>query len=78
MSKIEIQKNVLEIASTILGVGVGMETCRVNTPAWNSLKHMEIMFGIEEHFDVQFSESELTDLDSISKVVDLLGGKYAT
>jgi acyl carrier protein len=78
MTETNVQENVMQIFSTMLGAAVDMGTNRTNMPAWNSLKHMEIMFAIEEQFDIQFSELELSELDSLSEIVDALSGKYAT
>lgn len=40
---------------------------------WNSLKHIEIVFQVEEECDVQFEENEIAelfDVESISAAVD--------
>lgn len=44
---------------------------------WNSLKHIEIVFQIEEEFDVQFEEDEIAELfdaESIVEAVDRARG----
>jgi acyl carrier protein len=78
MTEINVQEDVMQIFSTMLGAAVDTGTSRTNMPTWNSLKHMEIMFAIEEQFDIQFSELELSELDSLSEIVNVLRGKYAT
>lgn len=80
MSNLNTEATVIKTFSTILGVEIkpAHNIDRVNTPQWNSLKHMEIMFGIEEQFSIEFSEAELSDLDSISKIIAILDNKYAT
>ena len=45
---------------------------------WNSLKHIEIVFQIEEEFEVQFEEddiAELFDVESIVAAVDRVRGR---
>jgi acyl carrier protein len=45
---------------------------------WNSLKHIEIVFQIEEEFEVQFEEddiAELLDVESIVAAVDRVRGR---
>ena len=45
---------------------------------WNSLKHIEIVFQIEEEFEVQFEEddiAELFDVKSIVAAVDRVRGR---
>jgi len=44
---------------------------------WNSLKHIEIVFQVEEAFDVQFAEDEigtLVDVKTIAAAVDRARG----
>jgi acyl carrier protein len=45
---------------------------------WNSLKHIEIVFQIEEEFEVEFEEddiAELCDVESIVAAVDRVRGR---
>lgn len=49
--------------------------------AWDSLKHVELMFLLEDHFDLRFSEKEMAAMENaveIERVVEgKLGGKRA-
>jgi acyl carrier protein len=67
-------ETVYQICANILEreIPIGTEIDRENTPEWNSLKHMEIMFSLEESFDFQFTEAELVSLSSISAIIDRL------
>ena len=45
---------------------------------WNSLKHIEIVFQIEEEFEVQFEEDDIAklfDVESIAAAVDRVRGR---
>lgn len=46
------------------------EIIREHTPEWDSLRHMELVFLLEDTFGVQFTEAELRDLTSLSTIVD--------
>jgi acyl carrier protein len=37
---------------------------RASVEQWDSLKHMEIIFALEDRYGVQFDESEFPALDS--------------
>jgi acyl carrier protein len=41
---------------------------RVHVPEWDSLKHMEIVFALEDRYGVQFDESEFPLLDSPASI----------
>ena len=51
-------------------VAPGADVAREEEPAWDSLKHMEMMFAIEERCGVQFTQEELGGLDRISAIVE--------
>lgn len=46
---------------------------RRETVQWDSLRHIELMFAIEDHFEVQFSEHQLATLDSLYAIAAALG-----
>jgi acyl carrier protein len=57
------------LMSSVLGIIVTEETVRKKEPAWDSLKHMEIIFAVEGKWGVTFSEEEIV---LIGSVADLL------
>jgi acyl carrier protein len=57
------------LMSSVLGIIVTEETVRKTEPAWDSLKHMEIIFAVEGKWGVTFSEEEIV---LIGSVADLL------
>ncbi len=79
MDRIGIEQTVVIVLKTILkhSVGEGAEVTRQNTVSWDSLKHIEIMFALEDELGVEFSEEELVALDSVTKIVDAVLAKHA-
>ena len=45
---------------------------RDGTEAWDSLKHVEIVFALEDRYGVQFDESEFALMDSAAAIAGLL------
>jgi acyl carrier protein len=41
---------------------------RGSTSEWDSLKHMEIVFALEDRYDIRFDESEFDALDSVESI----------
>lgn len=51
-------------------VGAGEEVSRASEARWDSLRHMEIVFSIEDALGIEFEEGELAHLDSYSRLVE--------
>jgi acyl carrier protein len=50
---------------------------REDNPAWNSLKHVDLIFLIEDEFGIELTEDEMSDLDSLSGIVALVESRRA-
>ena len=77
MDRQQIESSVLAVIAAVLKGGVGRDCSRENTPRWDSLKHIEIVFAVEDELGVQFSEEELARLDSVAKIVDVAVARHA-
>jgi acyl carrier protein len=67
-----MENKVLEIVSNILQVdisSISLDTSMDNTTKWDSLKQMQIVIAIEEEFEVQISDDDLIEANSIHKLV---------
>lgn len=78
MENSQIIEELSAILKAILGKDVTAETSRENEPAWDSLKHMQIVFAVEEQFEVQFEEEEIAELTSVKAFAESLGSKKSS
>lgn len=69
MNHQHIESAVLKIIGTVLKEPVDLDASRATLSKWDSLKHVEIMFALEDEFDVVFSEEELASLDNVRIIV---------
>jgi len=53
------------------------EVRRDQEPAWDSLKHVEIMFAIEDRFSVKFTAAEFAELASIDQIAAAVESRVA-
>ena len=51
------------------------ESNALNTPNWNSLRHIEIMLAVENAFGVRFTMPEMVSMQNIGDMRQLLIGK---
>jgi acyl carrier protein len=71
------EEEVKKVVSSVLGIEASNNTAREIEPKWDSLKHVEIMFGVEDACGVRFSQQQLAELkrvDEISNAVEKLRG----
>lgn len=75
MDPLSLEKEVLAVLAVVVKrkFDIGANVSRKNTPEWDSLKHIELMFALEDRFDIQFSEEELARLDSVATIVEAVG-----
>lgn len=78
MDRNQIEQTVLTVLGTVLKLpfSVGMDLRRRDCPAWDSLKHIEIMFTLEEELGMEFNEAELAALDSVVSIVEAALAKH--
>ena len=50
---------------------------RTELAEWDSLKHMELVFALEDKYQVQFDESEFERLDSPARIASALQARHA-
>ena len=48
------------------------ELVRSSVPQWDSLKHMEVVFALEDRYGVRFDESEFAALNSPTAIAKAL------
>jgi acyl carrier protein len=80
MTRGEIREAVAELLSISLGrpVAETESVTRDADPKWDSLKHVQLVLLLEEHFGVQFNEEEMGGLRSSDKIVQAIEEKSGT
>lgn len=78
MKRDQIEAVVRAVLSKVLKHEVHQECSRENTPDWDSLKHIAVVFAIEDELGIQFPEDEISKLDSVARIVDVAESLYAT
>lgn len=63
-----IVAEVLGIPSNAIDANTSMQT----EPKWDSLRHMNLIFALEDHFGFRFGDEEIPTLTSISAIDTVL------
>ncbi|MFC1525477.1 acyl carrier protein [Candidatus Latescibacterota bacterium] len=73
-----VERRVIRVASQILG-GSEADLTVSDSPEtvseWDSLRHMNLILGLEEEFGVTFSDTEMLELVDIQSIVDVTSQK---
>jgi len=69
-----VQEKAAGLLSALLGRSIGPEDAvvRADESRWDSIRHLELVFTLEDAFDVRFDAAELPALDSLAAIVDHL------
>jgi acyl carrier protein len=71
MSDTETRDKVRQIMGAVLQepVAPGQDVTRESAPGWDSLKHVELLFALEDGCDIKFDRLEFAELDSLDALV---------
>jgi acyl carrier protein len=69
----ELARNIFDDDSLVLTDS----TSAADIPGWDSLGHVNFMFGIENEFSVQFTEDEFIGFEDIGELKRVLADKVA-
>ena len=54
-------------------VPAGENVTREGEPRWDSLRHVELIFSIEDEFGLTFDEADLAELNNLDSLVEAVG-----
>jgi acyl carrier protein len=79
MNRDQVEARVHEVLSLVLKLPTspGEPLLRADVPEWDSLSHVEIIYGVEESTGVMFSEEEIASLDGSASIVDAVERRLA-
>ena len=70
-----MEDKIKEILATVLEIDqsdVNNDTSPDTVSSWDSLRHMKLVFAIEDEFDVQFSDDQIIQLTDVGKIINCL------
>ena len=62
-------KEILAIILEIDESDVNNDTNPDTVSSWDSLRHMKLVFAIEDEYDVQFSDDQIIQLTDVGKII---------
>ena len=74
----DIHTRLRALLAEVLGAPLGEgEVSRETVPSWDSLRHVEVIFAVEEEFEVYLSKEEMVRATSLSVLVELVEAHLA-
>lgn len=73
----QTEARVILTVSRALKSPVDAGSTRDNTAAWDSLRHIEVVFSLEDELGLEFSESEQGELLGVQQIVDVVMKHHA-
>ena len=74
----DIRARLRELLAEVLGAPLSDgEVSRETMPTWDSLRHVEVIFAVEEEFEVHLGKEEMVRATSLSALVELVEAHLA-
>jgi len=70
-----LDKRLQESLSRVIKIdpsAITLETCQANTPTWDSIAHLNLVFEIEDEFGVRLSSDEIPEATSVARLQEIL------
>lgn len=79
MTRDDVERRVHEVLALVLKLPAPPQgpLARADVPEWDSLSHIEIIYAVEESFDVTFTEEEMAALDGSAAIVEAVSRRGA-
>jgi acyl carrier protein len=75
-----LDKRLLDTLSQVFNIDpskVTLETSQENTPSWDSIAHLKLVFEIEDAFGVRLTSEEIPQATSVTRLQEILGRHQA-
>tara|TARA_A100000164_G_C21502779_1_gene583272 strand:- start:371 stop:613 length:243 start_codon:yes stop_codon:yes gene_type:complete len=76
--EIEIKKKlIMEIISSIIEKDLEdfSKTSKDYLPEWDSLNHAQIIFSIEDQFDIELTQQQMIDICSANDILEIISNE---
>jgi len=79
MTRNDVERRVHEVLALVLKLPAPPTepVVRAEVAEWDSLSHIEIIYGVEESLGVTFTEEEMAALDSSTAIVEAVERRVA-
>jgi acyl carrier protein len=54
---------------------IGVALTKADIDSWDSLKQMDLVVSLEEHYNIEFEITEIVAMTSVAKIVEILQSK---
>ena len=66
----DVSTRILNIIANITDQALDPGADHLGEPPWDSLKKIDIIFAIEDEFNIQFSSSDMEQMTNIKAIID--------
>jgi acyl carrier protein len=74
----ELEKKIKDIMADLLDVDtslIGSYASMDNLGGWNSLKSLHLVLALEEEFEIEFTEEEITLMNNLPSILEISTNK---
>lgn len=77
MRKSNLKLEIVSLMEALFGVELKDDrpVSREGVSKWDSIKHVELIFLLEDEYEVEFSEQEMSEIGDLDTIVSLIDAK---
>ena len=75
IDKNEVTKKIINIMKVVFNIDNNVEINDINNKKinnWDSLRHLSLIFAIEEEFNINFTDSEIQSINDFETLYDIV------
>ena len=71
-------KNLMSAVFEVRSHDINNESSPDNIDSWDSIKHMNLVFAIEEEFNIKLTDDNIIELINMKNIMEMVLGKITT
>jgi len=76
----DIETRICSILATVLGIDaktLPADASMNHFPGWDSLNHMNLMLALEDEFNIEFTDEQISGLDNLASLIAFARNHFA-
>ena len=77
--KMNIDEQIKKVVESVLSISDFSDESKISSDqilSWDSLRHIQLIFSLEEEFDIEFNDLEINEMINLKSINKLIKSKF--